>query len=121
MKRKTPKSVDAYIASFPKEVQARLKRIRATIRKAAPKAEEKISYGIPAYIASGPVIYFAGFAKHISVYPAPRSAPEFKDELARYRGGKGTVQFPLDEKIPLGLVTRMVKFRLRQSTVGSRQ
>jgi uncharacterized protein YdhG (YjbR/CyaY superfamily) len=113
MTRKTPKSVDAYIAAFPKDVQAKLKKIRASIGKAAPKAEERISYGIPAYIQDGPVIYFAGFANHISIYPAPRSAPEFQDALAAYKGGKGTVQFPLDEKIPFGLITRIVKFRVR--------
>src|SRR5688500_8936239 len=116
MKAKPPETVDEYIAGFPKDVQTKLNKIRATIRKAAPGAEEKISYGIPAFTRDGDrLIYFAGFKNHTSVYPAPRSAPEFKDELARYEGGKGTVQFPLDKPIPFGLITRMVKFRAKQT------
>jgi uncharacterized protein YdhG (YjbR/CyaY superfamily) len=113
MKRTAPDSVDEYIAGFPDEVQKVLKKIRATIRKAAPKAAESISYQIPTYILDGKVlIYFAGFAKHVSVYPAPRETKEFKKELAAYKGGKGTIQFPLDEKIDYDLITRIVKFKL---------
>jgi uncharacterized protein YdhG (YjbR/CyaY superfamily) len=113
--RSTPESVDSYIAGFPPDVQKMLERIRKTIRKAAPKATESISYQIPAYKVDGKVlIYFAGFAKHISVYPAPRDAKEFKKELAAYKGGKGTVQFPLDKPIPYDLITRIVKFKLQK-------
>jgi len=111
--RTAAQSVDDYIAGFPADVQKVLKKIRATIRKAAPKADESISYQIAAYKINGKVlIYFAGFAKHVSVYPAPRDAKEFKKELAAYKGGKGTVQFPLDSKIDYDLITRIVKFRL---------
>ena len=114
-KAKPPKTIDEYIAGFPDDVQAKLKKIRATIAAAAPGAEEKIGYGIPAFTLDGNLIYFAGFKKHLSLYPAPRSAPEFKDELARYEGGKGTVQLPLDKPIPFGLISRIVKFRVKEN------
>ncbi len=105
-------SVDEYIKSFPLPTQTLLKQIRKTIRAAAPEAEEMISYGIAGYKQYGMLIYFAGFANHVSVYPAPRSAPSFKKELDRYKGGKGTVQFPLNEPLPLDLIKRMVAYRL---------
>ena len=101
------KTIDEYIAGFPKEVQKTLKRIRVTIRKAAPDAEETISYQMPAFKFHGMLIFFAGHEKHIGLYPAPRGAAEFKKELAAYKGGKGTVQFPLDEPIPYDLIARM--------------
>jgi uncharacterized protein YdhG (YjbR/CyaY superfamily) len=114
MKRAAPNSVDDYIAGFPAEVQKVLKKIRATIKKTAPKAVESISYQIPAYKLDGKVlIYFAGFENHVSVYPAPRAAKEFKKELAAYKGGKGTIQFPLDNKIDYDLIARIVKFRMQ--------
>ncbi len=79
-----------------------------------PKAEETISYGIPTFKINGRyVIYFAGYKNHVSVYPAPRDNPEFKKELAEYKGGKGTVQFPLDKPLPLDLISRMTAFRLK--------
>ena len=110
--RPTPDTVEDYIAGFPAEVQKVLEEIRKTIRKAAPNAAESISYQIPAYKIDGKVlIYFAGFAKHVSVYPAPREAKEFKKELAAYKGGKGTIQFPLDKKIDYNLIARIVKFK----------
>ena len=115
MKRTAPDSVDDYIADFPPDVQKVLEKIRKTIRNAAPKASESISYQIPTYKLDGKVlIYFAGFPKHVSVYPAPREAKEFKKELAAYRGGKGTVQFPLDKKIDYDLITRIVKYKLQK-------
>jgi len=116
MQRKAPKNIDDYIAGFPKDVQKLLTKVRATIRKAAPKAEEGISYQIPAFInQDGYLIYFAAFKNHISVYPAPRGVDNFKKELAAYGGGKGTVRFPLDKPIPFDLITRIVKFRLEQN------
>jgi len=115
-KQPVPATVDGYIADFPPNVRKILKRIRATIRKAAPGVKERISYRIPTFTLDGAIlIYFAGFAKHASVYPAPRGAAEFREELAGYRGGEGTVQFPLDQPIPYGLITRIVKFRARQN------
>jgi len=109
------KDVDAYIAAYPKPVQRMLQQVRRTIRKAAPEAKETISYRIPAYMLNGPLIYFAAFDDHFSLYPAPRGAAEFKKELAGYKGGKGTVQFPLDKPLPLGLITRIVKFRMKEN------
>ncbi len=110
--RNTPSNVDEYISWFPSDVRQVLKKIRSTIRKAAPKAEETISYQIPAYKLNGKVlIFFAGFQKHVSVYPAPRGTDEFRKELAGYKGGKGTVQFPLENPIPYDLIARIVNFR----------
>jgi uncharacterized protein YdhG (YjbR/CyaY superfamily) len=106
-------SVDAYIQSFPPKTQKLLKQLRKTIRAAAPKADEVISYGIAGYKHHGMLIYFAGFANHVSVYPAPRTAPAFKKELSAYKGGKGTVQFPVDGPLPLELVKRIVQYRLQ--------
>lgn len=108
---KVPKDVDEYIAMFPDDVQKILKKIRALIRKTVPKAEESISYQIPAYKLNGVLIYFAAFKNHVSVYPAPRGEAEFKAELSAYKGGKGTVQFPIGEPIPYDLIARIVKFR----------
>lgn len=116
----TPKTIDEYIAGFPKEVQARLKEIRKTIRKAAPAAEEKISYRIPAFALHGNLIYFAAFKNHIALYPAPRGVAKFKDELSAYEGGKGTVQFPLDRPIPFDLISRIVKFRVEENLAGAK-
>lgn len=108
-------SVDEYIKNFPSKTQSLLKQLRKTIKAAAPKADEMISYGIAGYKYHGMLIYFAGFTNHVSVYPAPRTAPEFKKELAAYKGGKGTVQFPLDKPLPLELVKRIVKYRVQQN------
>ena len=112
-KRIIAKNVDEYINGFPSDVQAKLEKIRKTIRTNAPQAEEVISYGIPGYKYHGVLIYFAGFANHISIYPAPRQHAAFKNELAPYKGGKGTVQFPNDKPIPFELVKRIVKFRVK--------
>jgi uncharacterized protein YdhG (YjbR/CyaY superfamily) len=111
-----PISIDAYIAGFPGDVQQVLRQIRSTIRAAAPEAEETISYQIPAFTLHGTyLIYFAGFKKHVSVYPAPVGNAEFVEEMAIYGSGKGTAKFPLDRPIPLDLITRMVKFRIRET------
>ena len=119
MPRPKPADIDEYIAGFPKETQKVLKLIRATIRKAAPKAEETISYAIPAYKLDGKwLIYFAAFTNHVSIYPAPRGKDEFRDELAKYKGGKGTVQFLLREPIPTDLINRIVKFRAKMLKQG---
>jgi uncharacterized protein YdhG (YjbR/CyaY superfamily) len=111
-----PQDIDAYIAGFPTDVQQILEKIRKTIRKAAPGAEETISYLIPTFNLKGRyLIYFAAYKKHIGLYPAPRGNERFKKELSRYEGGKGTVRFPLDKPIPLALITRIVKFRIKQN------
>jgi uncharacterized protein YdhG (YjbR/CyaY superfamily) len=92
-------------------VQAILKKIRSTIRKAAPEATEAISYQIPTFkLNNKNLIHFAAFKNHVSVYPAPRSAPEFETELAKYKGGKGTIRFPLDEKVPFEMISRIALY-----------
>lgn len=114
--RSTPRDIDEYIAGFPPDVQKILQKVRATIRKAAPAAEETISYQIPTFTLNGTyLIYFAGYKKHISIYPAPRGAEQFKKELSAYEGGKGTVQFPLDKPIPFDLITRIVKYKVKEN------
>ena len=109
-KQTAPQNIDEYIAGFPKEVQKILQKIRMTIRKAAPKAEEAIKYQIPTFVQDGNLVSFAAYKNHIGLYPAPRKADKFKKELADYEGGKGTVQFPLDEPVPYDLISRIVKF-----------
>jgi len=110
-----PKTIDEYIAGFPPEVRRTLKQIRRTIRKAAPAAEEAIAYQMPTFRQHGNLVHFAAFKNHIGFYPAPRAIEEFKKELAAYEGSKGTVRFPLDQPIPLGLITRMVKSRVKKN------
>ena len=111
-----PASINEYIAGFPEDVQKALEQVRATIKKAAPDTEETISYGIPTFNLRGHyLVYFAGYKNHISVYPAPRAKEAFKEELSHYKRGKGTVQFPLDKPMPLGLIRRIVKFRVEEN------
>lgn len=109
------KSIDEYIAAFPPEVQRILERIRATIRRAAPGAEEAIKYRIPTFTLGGNLVHFAAYKTHIGLYPAPRGSGQFKKELAGYAGGKGTVRFPLDEPIPYDLIRRIVRFRVEEN------
>jgi uncharacterized protein YdhG (YjbR/CyaY superfamily) len=113
----TPKDMDEYIAGFPSDVQEILEKIRATIKKAAPEAEETISYQIPTFTLKGKyLIYFAAYKKHIGLYPAPRGVEKFKKELSAYEGGKGTVRFPFDKPIPFGLIRRIVRFRAKENS-----
>lgn len=115
-KQTSPKDIDEYIAGFPSEVQEILEKIRMTIRKAAPGAEEKISYQIPSFTLGGSyLVYLAAYKKHIGLYPAPRGFEEFKKELSVYEGGKGTVRFPLDKPIPFELIRRIVKYRVKET------
>ena len=109
------KNIDEYIASFPPEVQAILEKIRLTIRKAAPGAEETIKYQMPTFTLHGNLVYFAAFKKHIGFYPIPTGIEKFKKELAPYKQGKGSVQFPLDQPIPYGLISKIVKFRVQEN------
>ncbi len=108
-------SIDEYIATFPEETQKILKEIRATIKAAAPDAEEKISYQMPTFTLKGNLVHFAAFKKHIGFYPVPTGIEKFKKELAAYESGKGSVQFPLDEPIPYDLISRIVKFRVKEN------
>lgn len=117
MKTKTALApeVDAYIAAFPKDTQLRLKKIRAVIRKAAPEAEEGIGYGMPAYTFHGPLVYFAGYDRHIGFYPGAALITHFGKEISAYKSAKGSVQFPLDKPFPLDLVARIVAFRVKEN------
>ena len=108
-------TVDEYIASFPAQTQKILNAVRATVKAAAPQAEESISYGMPGYKFNGPVAYFGGYEKHIGFYATPNAHEKFKQDLSKYKQGKGSVQFPIDEPVPLGLITKMVKFRMKHN------
>jgi uncharacterized protein YdhG (YjbR/CyaY superfamily) len=112
--KKQLKTIDEYIAAFPKEVQDVLEKIRSAIRESAPKAEEAISYGIPAFRLNGSrgSVYFAGWKNHIGFYPTPSGIEAFKKELAPFKQQKGSVQFPLDKPIPYDLVKKIVRYRV---------
>jgi uncharacterized protein YdhG (YjbR/CyaY superfamily) len=112
-----PTTIDEYIAAFPDDVQKKLEQVRTTIKKAAPGAEERISYGIPAFNLNGQyLIYFAGYKKHIGMYPVPGGVKEFEKDFAPYyTSGKGTIQFPLDKPMPAGLIKKIVKFRINNN------
>jgi len=111
-KTKPAESIDEYIAGFPADIQKMLEQIRATIRKAAPDAKETISYAIPTFTLNGNLVHFAAFKNHIGFYPAPTGLEAFEKELSVYKTGKGSVQFPLDEPMPLQLITQIVEYRV---------
>lgn len=108
-------SIDEYIATFPEETQKILNEIRTTIKAAAPEAEEKISYQMPTFYLKGNLIHFAAFKNHIGLYPTPSGTEAFKTELAAYKGGKGSIRFPIDQPIPLKLVDDIVRFRVAEN------
>src|SRR5262245_24513550 len=114
-KQTTPKNIDEYIAGFPDDIKDKLQKIRMTINKGAPQAEEKISNQIPAFALNGNLVWFAAFKKHIGFFPTSSGTREFQKELSIYKGSKGSVQFPLDKPIPFGLISRIVKFRLKEN------
>lgn len=109
---KTAKSIDDYVGRFPEDVQRRLEKMRSTIKKAAPKAKETISYGMPSFILNGHLVWFGAHASHIGFYPGASAIATFKKELAGFKSAKGSVQFPFDEPLPTALVSRIVKFRV---------
>jgi uncharacterized protein YdhG (YjbR/CyaY superfamily) len=115
MKAKQPKNIDEYIAGFPEDAQAAMQKVRATIRKAAPKAEEAIKYQIPTFVLNGNLIHFGGYKNHIGLYPGSKAVEEFQDELTGYKVSKGTVQFPLDKPMPIGLITKITKFCVQRN------
>src|SRR5512143_2177997 len=112
---KAPATVEEYIAQFPTDVQRVLRKVRATIKQAAPKAEERISYKMPGYYLHGQLVWFGGHPKHIGLYPTGEGIASFKKELAGYKTSKGAVQFPLSQPIPYDLITKIVKQRVRQN------
>ena len=110
-----PKTIDEYIAGYPKNVQEILEKIRSTIREAAPEAEETINYQIPTFTLKGNLVHFAAFTKHIGFYPTPSGIEKFKQELSGYESAKGSVQFPLDKPIPYALISQITKFRVKEN------
>ena len=110
-----PTNIDEYIAGLPKDIQKILEELRSTISKAAPGAEETINYGIPTFTLNGNLVHFAAFKNHIGFYPTPGGIEAFKKELSVYEGAKGSVQFPIEKPLPLALVTKIVKFRVKEN------
>jgi|SRR6185312_5430131 len=115
MEKTSFKNVDEYISGFPENLRTLLEQMRTAIKKAAPKAEEVISYQIPAYKYFGILVYFAGYKNHVGFYPTASAIKAFKKELSIYKGGKGSVQFPLDKPLPAVLITKIVKFKLKEN------
>jgi uncharacterized protein YdhG (YjbR/CyaY superfamily) len=109
------KTMDEYINTFPENVQRILNEIRQTIKEAAPDAEETINYQIPTFTLNGNLVHFAAFENHIGFYPTPSGMEAFKKELSGYKGAKGSVQFPIDEPLPLPLIRRIVEFRVTEN------
>jgi uncharacterized protein YdhG (YjbR/CyaY superfamily) len=116
-KQATPQTIDEYIANFPSNIQTILKKVRQTIKKAAPDAGEKIGYGIPTFTQGGKnLVHFGAAKNHIGFYPTPSGIKKFEKELSVYEGAKGSVQFPLDKPIPYSLITEIVKFRVKENS-----
>ena len=113
--RTAPANIDEYIAVFPDDVQEILQKVRMTIRKAAPEAEETISYQMPTFTLNGHLVHFAAYRKHIGLYPAPTGTEEFNKELSGYRAEKSSVRFPLDQPIPFDLIRKIVKLRVNEN------
>lgn len=112
-------AIDEYISTYPDNIQKILKKLRQTIRECAPDAEEAISYKIPTFKLNGNLVHFAAYKDHISFFPTSSPRDAFKKELSIYKGGRGTIQFPLDEQIPYDLVRKIVKFRVKENLGNS--
>lgn len=109
------KTIDEYINMFPEDVQRILHELRRTIKEAAPEAEETINYQMPTFTLNGNLVHFAAFKNHIGFYPTPSGIEAFEKELSRYKGAKGSVQFPIDEPLPLALIRRIVEYRVTEN------
>jgi len=115
--RSTANAIDIYIAGFPPETQTALEELRALIKACAPGATETISYAIPTFDLNGKhLVHFAGYARHVGLYPAPSGLEAFQEDLKPYKSGKGSVQFPLGQPLPRDLIRRIVEFRVEQNT-----
>jgi uncharacterized protein YdhG (YjbR/CyaY superfamily) len=114
--RTAPKDIDAYISGFPQDIQKILQKLRTAIKKAAPGATEAISYQMPTFKLHGNLVHFAAFTNHIGFYPTPKGIDAFRSELAGYKKGKGSIQFPIDEPLPLDLITKIVHIRVLENT-----
>src|ERR1700720_3125242 len=112
---KASKDIDSYIASYPQKTQVFLKKMQAVICKAAPQATEAISYGVPTYKLNGNLVHFGGFKSHIGFFPTPSGIKHFQKELSAYKTSKGAVQFPIEKPIAVGLVAKIVEFRVKES------
>lgn len=110
------KTIDEYIRTFPGDVQRILNELRQTIREAAPEAEERISYQMPTFTLNGNLVHFAAFKNHIGFYPTPHGVEAFEKELSSYKGAKGSVQFPIDQPLPLDLIRRIVEHRVKENS-----
>ena len=121
MTKNIPNEIDNYIVQFPEETQTLLQQMRETIHAAAPEATEAISYQMPTFKLHGNLVHFAGYKNHIGFYPVPTGIEAFKDELAVYKQGKGSVQFPLDQPLPLALIGRIVKFRVAENLAKAKK
>jgi uncharacterized protein YdhG (YjbR/CyaY superfamily) len=114
MAMQKPNSADEYIAAYPATIQKRLQQIREVIKTAVPQAQEVISYGMPGYKINSVLVYFAGWDKHIGFYPGAGAIAHFKNELSVYKGAKGSVQFPLDEPLPVAIINKIVAYRIKE-------
>jgi uncharacterized protein YdhG (YjbR/CyaY superfamily) len=112
---KVVKNIDEYILSFPRDGQKKLRDIRSLVQKIIPQASEAIKYSMPTFVLNGNLLHFAAFKKHIGLYPTPSAIIKFKKELSKYSTSKGTIQFPIDEPLPINLITKIVKFRVLEN------
>jgi uncharacterized protein YdhG (YjbR/CyaY superfamily) len=110
-----PKNINEYITTFPLQTRKLLREMKATIKKAAPKAEEVISYGMPAFKFHGLLVWFAAYTRHIGFYPRVSAIQAFKKDIAKYKNAKGSVQFPLHKPLPLALIKKMVQYRVKEN------
>lgn len=118
---KSPRTVEEYIAQFPAETQKLLKQLRKTMRAELPKADEVVSYGIATYKMNGKAVtYFAGFKEHVSVYPIPQGSAAFQKQVEKHQTGRGTLQFPLDEPLPLAFIRKATRYRLKATRAKSK-
>ncbi len=121
MRQSDAKTIDAFIKEFPKDVQKLLSQVRTTIRDAAPDAEETISYAIPTFKLKGNLVHFAAYKNHIGFYPGSTGITAFKKELSGYQSAKGSVQFPLDQPLPLDLISKIVRYRVQENLEKSKK
>jgi uncharacterized protein YdhG (YjbR/CyaY superfamily) len=117
-----PKNIDEYIRTFPKETQSILKKLRASIKAVAPNAEEAIKYQLPTFRLNGKnLVHFGAWKNHIGFYPTPSATVAFKKELQKYKGAKGSVQFPIDKPLPMALIKKIVSFRVKENSAKAKK
>jgi uncharacterized protein YdhG (YjbR/CyaY superfamily) len=121
MNKSSVTTIDEYIAQCPTGIQPTLKELRKVIRESAPKATEKMSYNMPTFSQEGNLVYFAVFTNHIGFYPLPKSIQIFEKELSKYKQGKGSIQFPIDKPLPFKLISKIVKFRVKENIESAKK